>query len=87
MILVASPTKPFTFTGKGSVRRPAILREYEPEIQACYDAVENLDNTEVKSLNGLDDNQILEFVRQAVSDVLKQTVGDNDDLFQFGCDR
>ena len=87
MILVASPSKPFTFTGKGSVRRPAILREYEPEIQACYDAVENLENTEVKSLNGLDDNQILEFVRQAVSDVLKQTVGDNDDLFQFGCDR
>lgn len=87
MILVASPSKPFTFTGKGSVRRPAILREYELEIQECYNAIENLDSVETKSLDGLGEQQILDFVRRAVADVLKQTVKDEDDLFQFGCDR
>lgn len=87
MILAASPSKPFTFTGKGSVRRPAILREYEPEIQECYNAIENLDSVETKFLDSLEEQQILDFVRRAVADVLKQTVKDEDDLFQFGCDR
>lgn len=87
MIIVASPSKPFTFTGKGSVRRPAILREHEPEIQECYNAIENLDGVETKTLEGFGEEQILDFVRQAVTSVVKQPVNDKDDLFQFGCDR
>lgn len=87
MILVASPSKPFTFTGKGSVRRHAIIKEYDAEIQVCYDAVENLAEGNTTVLEGLNEGQVLDFVRQVVAGILTQKVSDDDDLFQFGCDR
>ncbi|CAL1709820.1 unnamed protein product [Somion occarium] len=86
MILVASPSKPFTFTGKGSVRRHAIIKEYDAEIQVCYDAVENLAEGNTTVLEGLNEGQVLDFVRQVVAGILTQKVSDDDDLFQFGCD-
>ena len=36
MIIPAEPTKPFTYTPKGSVKRKAVLAAYEQEIEALY---------------------------------------------------
>ncbi|THU89870.1 acetyl-CoA synthetase-like protein [Dendrothele bispora CBS 962.96] len=40
MILVASPSKPFTYTAKDTPRNNAIIKEYAPEIDAIYNSLE-----------------------------------------------
>ncbi|THV08158.1 acetyl-CoA synthetase-like protein [Dendrothele bispora CBS 962.96] len=40
MILVASPSKPFTYTAKNTTRNAVIIREYAPEIEALYANIE-----------------------------------------------
>ncbi|KAJ7729605.1 hypothetical protein B0H16DRAFT_1586710 [Mycena metata] len=39
MIIVATAEKPFTFSGKGLPQRTAILKKYESEIEALYEAM------------------------------------------------
>ncbi|KAK0192594.1 male sterility protein-domain-containing protein [Armillaria mellea] len=41
MILVSSPSKPFTYTTKNTARRLSVIEDYEDEIQALYDTVED----------------------------------------------
>jgi hypothetical protein len=36
MVLVSRPSKPFSYSGKGTVRKAAVIKEYEPEINALY---------------------------------------------------
>ncbi|KDQ21392.1 hypothetical protein BOTBODRAFT_61102 [Botryobasidium botryosum FD-172 SS1] len=38
MVLVTSPSKPFLYTDKGSVKRPLVLKLYAEEIEAAYAA-------------------------------------------------
>lgn len=45
MVIVASLSKPFTYTGKGTPRRNAVLNAYEPEIEQAYAAVEESSQT------------------------------------------
>ena len=40
MVLVSSPSKPFQYTAKMSARKAVIVAEYEPEINAAYEAAE-----------------------------------------------
>ena len=40
MILVSFPKGPFILTAKLTARRQVVIVEYEPEIDALYDAVE-----------------------------------------------
>lgn len=40
MIIVAKPTKPFTYTAKNTARRQAILTDYSDDILAVYETVE-----------------------------------------------
>ncbi|KAK0492930.1 NRPS-like enzyme [Armillaria luteobubalina] len=86
MILVASPDKPFEFTAKESLRRGAILKAYEQEIEDIYNAVEAASqNVPVPPILTLKTATIV--VRDIVKGALQQdTVGDNDDIFTVGGD-
>ncbi|KAI0795720.1 acetyl-CoA synthetase-like protein [Abortiporus biennis] len=94
MIMVSLPNKPFSHTAKGTVRRPAVINEYQPEIEALYKKVEKISNLGMDDQNGTDAEVVhdwnfentIEFVRKVVFNVLKRSVQDEDDLFQHGCD-
>ncbi|THH31711.1 hypothetical protein EUX98_g2485 [Antrodiella citrinella] len=87
MILVASPTKPFSYTAKNTPRRQAILREYDEEIEALYAAAaETTQADEIPSPSTWDETSTLTFVSLVVSQVVKSSPADTDDIFQTGCD-
>ncbi|KAJ7046114.1 hypothetical protein C8F04DRAFT_1322704 [Mycena alexandri] len=86
MILVAKPEKPFTYTAKTTVRRQAVIADYEDEIEALYDAVEESATLNIPPLLNWDAESILEFVRNAICSVLDMDLGDHVDIFQHGCD-
>ena len=88
MILVTSPDKPFTYTAKSTPRRQAIINEYEPEIEAIYAAA--AESTQAEDLTPpvhWDEAETKEFVSTIVRRVVKAKLGDDDDMFQKGCDR
>ena len=87
MILVALPSKPFTYTAKATPLRQAIIADYDHEIRALYDAVTNTIQIDVPVPKDWNQLQALNFVRNVVRKLLKKTVDDEDDIFQHGCDR
>lgn len=87
MILVARPSKPFTFTTKKTVRRGAILREYEAEIDALYDAFEESTQSDIVPPSTWEAEDIFAYVSTVVTRVLKKGISDVDDIFEHGCDR
>lgn len=87
MILVSSPKKPFSLTAKLTARRQAIIAEYEPEIDALYDAVDETAQAVKYFPKEWTDQACLEFARDLVRSVLKVPVKDDDDIFQHSCDR
>ena len=87
MIIVTDPAKPFTYTAKNTLRRQAIIAEYEPEIEALYAAVDETTQADLGPPTSWDLIHTTEFVRGVITRVLKQPVKDTDDIFQQGCDR
>ena len=88
MILVTSPSKPFSFTAKGTPRRQIIIKEYDPEIEALYAAAaETTQAGEVSPPESWKLLDVLDFVRLVVGRVAKTALADTDDFFQKGCDR
>jgi hypothetical protein len=89
MIQFTKPSKPFTYTGKETPRRHAIIREYESEIDELYEAMDDTSNvrSSVPPPKEWDVSSTLAFVRAVVHDVMVNKVGDHDDLFEYGCDR
>ena len=87
MIVVASPSKPFTYTAKNTPRRQALINEYEPEINALYDAVDESTQADLAPPATWSEENAKDFVHAVVSRVLDHPVTDNVDLFQSGCDR
>ena len=87
MILVSSRSKPFTFTAKNSVRRQAVIQEYDDEIKAIYFAVDETGRADIPSPTAWDSAKTLGFIRAVVQKVMKKEVQDGDDFFQHGCDR
>ena len=87
MIIVTDPAKPFTYTAKNTLRRQAIVAEYEPEIEALYAAVDETTQADLAPPTSWDVASATEFVKSVVTKVLKQSVNDSDDIFQQGCDR
>ncbi len=87
MIIVASPKKPFSYTAKNTARRLALINEYDAEIDALYAAVDESTQADLSPPSTWDLPSATTFVREVVNRVLKDSVGDNDDLFQKGCDR
>ncbi|TBU41001.1 acetyl-CoA synthetase-like protein [Dichomitus squalens] len=71
MIIVSSPSKPFTYGIKGFPRRNEILKNYDDEINELY-AV-NVENVQP-------------FLQIAVGRVLGKTLPEDADLFRNGCD-
>ena len=41
MIIVAAPDKPFEYSLKGAPKRPLVLLQYQPEIDALYGSPAN----------------------------------------------
>lgn len=87
MILISSPDKPFEYTLKGTARRHAVTKAYEPEIENLYEAVASSAQSDVPLPDTWSDESALSFVRSAVASVVQKALGDDDDLFQQGCDR
>ncbi|EKM51198.1 uncharacterized protein PHACADRAFT_103930 [Phanerochaete carnosa HHB-10118-sp] len=86
MIIVSSPAKPFTYTAKGTPRRPAIINEYQPEIEALYATVDETTQAHLLPPRSWTLPHAIEFVRSTVQEVMTRYVLDTDDLFQKGCD-
>ncbi|KAF8195302.1 hypothetical protein K438DRAFT_1968611 [Mycena galopus ATCC 62051] len=86
MILVAKPEKPFTYTAKMTVRRQAVIADYDDEITALYDTVEETAALNIPPLVDWNAKSIRDFVRNAILSVLETHVTDDDDIFQYGCD-
>lgn len=87
MIIVVNPSKPFQFTAKNTARRQAAINDYADEIKALYATVEESTQVELPPPSEWDIYSTTVFVRTVVRNVLKQEVGDHDDIFQHGCDR
>lgn len=86
MVIVADPSKPFTYTPKGAPKRAVITKDYESEIDAVYAAVEETTQIVDPPEDWSPENS-LAFVRIVVNNVLKRPAGDQDDIFEGGCDR
>ncbi|KAF9803969.1 hypothetical protein IEO21_09507 [Rhodonia placenta] len=86
MILVANPSKPFLYTSKNTVRRGAVIMEYEDDIDALYDAVDLSAQTSVTSPHEWSLTTAIDYVRLVVHKVIAHSVMDDDDIFQHGCD-
>ncbi|PBK96038.1 acetyl-CoA synthetase-like protein [Armillaria gallica] len=86
MIMVAKPTRPFTYTAKNTARRQAILTDHSDEILAIYETVAESTQANIPSPLEWDDASTEEFVRTVVLQVLLHSISDNDDFFQHGCD-
>ncbi|KAJ7894322.1 hypothetical protein B0H14DRAFT_802925 [Mycena olivaceomarginata] len=86
MIIVAKPSKPFTHTAKMTVRRGAVITEYEEEIGILYNMVDESTTLNIPPLVSWRADSVRNFVRAAILSVLNARVGDEDDIFQHGCD-
>ncbi|THU97197.1 acetyl-CoA synthetase-like protein [Dendrothele bispora CBS 962.96] len=87
MILVASPSKPFTYTAKNTTRNNAIIKEYASEIEAIYDSLEESTQSNIPAPAQWDLESSTEFVRTVVKKVLAiEDIGDEEDVFQRGGD-
>ena len=90
MIIVTNPSKPFLYTAKGTIRRQAIINEYEEEINAAYDTVDGSSQIDVTEPSTWDFASVKSFVRQVFDRTLKSGmlgIDDNMDLFEVGLDR
>ena len=90
MIIVTSPDKPFSYTAKGSLRRQAIIKEYDAEIDAAYAAVEESSQENIAAPTEWNILNVSDFVREVVLRTMKRntdSLSDNADLFEMGLDR
>lgn len=87
MILVAAPSKPFSYTGKGTARRGAIIESYDDEINSLYRSLEDAVNNGIALPVIWTAESSLDYVRSVIHSIMTHAVEDEDDLFQWGCDR
>ncbi|KAJ7245421.1 hypothetical protein C8J57DRAFT_1082265 [Mycena rebaudengoi] len=86
MILVAKPSKPFTYTAKLTARRQAIIIEYANEITDLYAAVDETTQSSIIQPHVWNATSTVDFVRQLVRSIMNNAVEDEDDVFHHGCD-
>ena len=82
MIMVAKPTKPFSYTAKGTVRRGAVIKDYEEEIDALYQLVEESTQADIPLPPQWNKGAALEFTRAVVERVVGRQIADDVDMFQ-----
>jgi hypothetical protein len=84
MIILVDPKKPFELTAKKTLRRATIMKEYEAEIDAAYEAFEERVLPPRTSGPLVSQEDILQFVRFTVHNAITTKIGDNDDIFAVG---
>jgi hypothetical protein len=68
-------------------RRSIIIANYEPEIEALYQAVEETTQATAVLPENWTPESTHHFVQSVVRSVIKEKVPEDSDLFQHGCDR
>ncbi|CCL99492.1 uncharacterized protein FIBRA_01510 [Fibroporia radiculosa] len=86
MVLVANPAKPFEHTAKGTIRRTAVIAQYEDEINAAYNLVEESSQINIPAPTEWNVETSRQFVRTIINKIIKHEIKDHDDLFHHGCD-
>ncbi|KAJ6521257.1 hypothetical protein DFH09DRAFT_871257, partial [Mycena vulgaris] len=86
MIVVADPSKPIELTAKGTPRRKVVLETYKDEIQEAYATAEQSSQVHLTAPETYNAASSLSFVRSIVREVMPEIPGDDEDLFQHGCD-
>ncbi|KAI1792211.1 acetyl-CoA synthetase-like protein [Ganoderma leucocontextum] len=86
MIMVTSPSKPFTYNAKGFPRRAPILRDYENEIEALYEVVDQSAQADIPPPSSWEKEDVKGFLRTAVQQILGRSLPEDADLFRNGCD-
>ncbi|SJL14864.1 uncharacterized protein ARMOST_18338 [Armillaria ostoyae] len=86
MIIVAKPSKPFEFTAKGTLRRNAILKAYEQEIEDLYKAIDGVSQTDVVIPQLWTLKNVMAMIREIVTAIFEKKVDDTDDIFIAGGD-
>jgi hypothetical protein len=87
MIIVSSPSKPFTYTAKVTARRQAIINDYETEIDALYSCVVEASQLETTVPDEWTSTKTANFVRKTVLQILRREVPNDANILQHGCDR
>ncbi|KAF8997177.1 hypothetical protein BDQ17DRAFT_887302 [Cyathus striatus] len=85
-ILVANPSKPFEFTAKGTARRHAVLKAYDPEIEKIYQASESQTLSKIPAPVNWELAEVRTFLRTIVASVLGNNVMDSENIFLAGGD-
>ncbi|KAF8162196.1 hypothetical protein K438DRAFT_1731291 [Mycena galopus ATCC 62051] len=87
MIVLATPSRPFQVTAKGTPRRQAILEDYAQDIDAAYDAFNRVPAPAGPQVHGtISVNDALEIVRGQVHTNVGPSISDNANLFDAGAD-
>lgn len=87
MIMISRPSKPIERTAKGTTKRRATIRIYEPDIEALYASFSYSVFTEDIAAASFRGPESLTFVRELVHRIAMRPLGDDEDIFQHGCDR
>ncbi|KAF7339024.1 Acetyl-CoA synthetase-like protein [Mycena venus] len=87
MIVLATASRPFQVTVKGTPRRQAILEDYAQEIDAAYVAFNHAAAPAGPQVHGkISVNDALEIVRGQVHSNVGPNISDNENLFDAGAD-
>ncbi|KAL0566769.1 hypothetical protein V5O48_015232 [Marasmius crinis-equi] len=84
MVMVSSPSKPFTYTEKGTLRRKEILKAYASEIDTLYSELDEGVGIEISFPADATYDNIVTFV-QAVLHTIPLNVPEDEDVFRYGC--
>jgi len=87
MILVSKKEKPFAYSTKGTPRRKVVIADYQAEIEELYRTVEDVAIIGFDSPATWSPEASRAYIRSVVLGVMMTTLGDDDDLFLYGCDR
>lgn len=88
MVVLATPSRPFQVTAKGTPRRQAILDDYAQDIDAAYVAFNRVPAPASPQVHGsISINDALEIVRGQVHTNVQPCISDNENLFDAGADR
>lgn len=84
MILVTSPSKPFSYTAKATPRRKIIIDDYESEINAVYAAFQDLTQGSLLPPLNWDLSSATNYIRGVVCRILGRSIEDATDLAHMG---
>ncbi|KAJ7758347.1 hypothetical protein B0H16DRAFT_1720950 [Mycena metata] len=88
MIVLATLSRPFQMTPKGTPRRGAILEDYEKDIDAAYGAFDNnaAPSAVSRARGEISMHDALEIVRGHVHANVRPRISDHENLFDAGAD-